>query len=319
MSAADVAQSEQVDPTQTATLRSDLAGRLRGAYGKINQQMREDIVGNDVFGTRLDQEQLADVPSDPNAGANYEPGSIPPLATASLSEQVRHFREWFARQQERGVRGNLSRTHNPWLVRGYATGIRGAEKSLRDAGYDIEPMPPADVPRRNQTLDAAQSRFHDRLTAAINDTTAEVGQALQEGLAQGVAATVLVGLLVDRINHSRAGKTRARPVAHSAIVRVHNESRLDRFEHAGVENVGARVEAKVSGPSDGLPSGDAPEDVTPEDEPHARWVTSQDLRVCRECQSLEGQSWRISDIRSGAAPLPVRDTHPGCRCSLVAI
>jgi len=308
----------RVDPTQTYSIRTGLGGRIRGAYGAINSELETAVVTRDAFGTRTDTEQLADLPRDENAGANYDPEALPALTYLATSEQVRRFREWLDRQQEQGVRGQLTRTTNPWLTRAYNSGVRTAEQSLRDAGYTVNPTDPENVPRRGTTLDEARSRFTDRITAAINDTTAETGQALQEGLEKGLAATALYNALRDRINHSRAGKTRARPVAHGEIVRTANTGTLDRLEAAGVEEVGAKVEVQVEGPIEGTPEGVDPGDVESPKESRGEWVTAGDLKVCPQCLTLEGQTWRISDIRAGRSPMPVRDTHPSCRCQIVA-
>lgn len=308
--------SQEVDPSQTGVLRGRLAGRWRGTYGAINSQLETDVVTRDAFGTRTDgsREQLADVPSEPNTGQNYDPGELPALASASHSEQVRRFREWLDRQQEQGIRGRLSRQHNPYLVQAYATGVRRGEQALRKAGEPVDTLDPEDIAHRETTLDRSRSDFHDRLTKAFQDTTAEAGQALSDGLKAGLSATVLFERLRDRINHSRAGKTRSRPVAHSAIVSTANLAALDRYELAGVESVGAQVEVRVDGPQEGLPEGVSRDDVEPEDEPRASWVTAQDPRVCPQCSQLEGQQFRISDIRAGRAPLPGISTHGGCRC-----
>lgn len=308
----------EIDPSNTASLRGRLSSRWRGAYGKINSQLEEDIVTRDVFGTRIEgTEQLApNVPAEEDVGGNYDPRSVSPLAYASTSEKVRRFREWLNRQQEDGIRGRLSRQQNWYLTSAYNTGVRRAEQSLRAADYDIESVPPEDVPRRSQTLDQARSRFDDRLTKAFQDTTAETGQALQEGLSQGLAATVLFERVRDRINHSQAGKTRARPVAHGEIVRTANGAGLDRYQQAGAQEVSAQIEVRVGGPNEGVPDDVSRKDVEPPDEQLGHWATAGDSRVCPQCVTLEGQSWRISDIRSGTSPMPVRDTHGGCRCWL---
>lgn len=43
------------------------------------------------------------------------------------------------------------------------------------------------------------------------------------------------------------------------------------------------------------------------------WISAQDARVCPVCQNLHNQIFRI-----GEGKLPVQDTHPNCRCAIVA-
>ena len=303
-----------IDPTRTEALRTRISGRLVGGLGKINSQLTHDVVTRDVFGTRLYEEQLADYPTDDTAGANYEAAAIPALAYAPTSEQVRRFREWLTQEQERAVRGSLSTTNNWALTRAYNKGIARAETELRAAGFDIESMDPSAVPRRETTLDEALSRFNGRLTTAINDTAAEATGTLQEGLEQGLAASALAAAIKERINHSRAGKNRLRNIAHGEVVRVANGGALDRYESAGASRVGAQVEVRIEGPAEGLPDGVEPGDVEPEDEPRGTWSAILDSKTCQQCATLNGQTFRISDIRSGTAPMPVRDTHGYCRC-----
>ena len=308
-----------IDPTRTEALRTRISGRLVGGLGKINSQLTQDIVTRDVFGTRLDEEQLADYPTDDTAGANYEASALPALAYAPTSEQVRRFREWLVQEQERAVRRPLSTTNNWALTRAYNKGIARAETELRAAGFDIKSMDPSTVPRRETTLDEARSRFDGRLTTAINDTAAEATGTLQEGLEQGLAASALAAAIKERINHSRAGKNRLRNIAHGEVVRVANGGALDRYESAGASRVGAQVEVRVEGPTEGGAQGAGPEDGEPEDEPKQIWQAVNDTKTCQQCSALDGSVYRISDIRAGRAPMPVRNTHGFCRCLLLPV
>lgn len=46
------------------------------------------------------------------------------------------------------------------------------------------------------------------------------------------------------------------------------------------------------------------------------WETAGDRRVCETCSILAGSTYSISDVLTGTAPMPVRSTHPSCRCIL---
>lgn len=52
-------------------------------------------------------------------------------------------------------------------------------------------------------------------------------------------------------------------------------------------------------------------------EPEFSWVTAGDQRVCPTCIDLAGSTYSISDVLTGNAPMPVRSTHPSCRCALI--
>ncbi|WP_285213978.1 phage minor head protein [Lactiplantibacillus plantarum] len=46
---------------------------------------------------------------------------------------------------------------------------------------------------------------------------------------------------------------------------------------------------------------------------YVMWLTEEDDRVCDICEPLDRQTFAY-----GQAPIPVTDTHPRCRCQLVA-
>lgn len=43
------------------------------------------------------------------------------------------------------------------------------------------------------------------------------------------------------------------------------------------------------------------------------WLSARDNRVCEICRKLDGKIFKVEE-----AIMPVKDTHPNCRCSLVA-
>lgn len=49
---------------------------------------------------------------------------------------------------------------------------------------------------------------------------------------------------------------------------------------------------------------------------HVIWVTARDDRVCNRCAPLDGRTFDIDDVHT---PRPVDDTHPRCRCRLMAV
>jgi hypothetical protein len=46
-----------------------------------------------------------------------------------------------------------------------------------------------------------------------------------------------------------------------------------------------------------------------------QWVATLDQRTCLQCGALDGQVWE--DVTD--AKVPVVDTHPNCRCTLVPV
>lgn len=44
------------------------------------------------------------------------------------------------------------------------------------------------------------------------------------------------------------------------------------------------------------------------------WITALDERVCKVCRPLHGRVWKLNDSN---LKIPIRDTHPNCRCRLL--
>ena len=51
------------------------------------------------------------------------------------------------------------------------------------------------------------------------------------------------------------------------------------------------------------------------------WITQNDMQVCNVCKKMERESKRIGGFMVGdpKSPMPVRDSHPNCRCFIVAV
>lgn len=78
-------------------------------------------------------------------------------------------------------------------------------------------------------------------------------------------------------------------------------------------DVGETPDREGADPSDPEP---APgQDAGAFDQKH-EWVTTGDDRVCDICSGWDGDDFWIEDVIRGEAPMPVRNTHPNCRCFL---
>lgn len=76
-------------------------------------------------------------------------------------------------------------------------------------------------------------------------------------------------------------KARAQTIARSELIKAHNKGMLDTFKEAGVNKY--------------------------------VWLTAHDSKVCEVCRKLDGRKFEV-----GKGKLPVIDTHPNCRCTVVA-
>lgn len=235
------------------------------------------------------------------------------------------FREWFRNLtrtvvlKPQATQAVLNGEHytNDFVATAAARGIVRATVEARKAGYSA----PATTSFSASDL-LTQERYQrvlrdQRLTAyedlerAVQDTQREVNQTLAEEMVVGVALATLTGALIDRVAHSTAGSVRTMHAANAAVVRAVNMAAIRRYQELGVEEVGVEPE---SVPDDG----DGGED-TPKSPDDVVWNTAGDRRVCPECRDLAGNTYAVSDVISGDAPMPVISTHWGCRCFLTPV
>lgn len=209
------------------------------------------------------------------------------------------FETWLTRQLDdevldgtslRNVRNGLHHT-GPEIRDGYEAGLRRADQALRAADYEVPDTTPAQAvnqPVHRNEIERAYVRSYQDLQTTGADTRQAVMRELDELLSgtDDPSTDELVDSLNDRID--AVGQTRTSMLTHSYIVEGANRAALRRYQQAGVETVGI--------------------------DPEVKWKTAQDERVCAECAALADDEYLIEDVFNGDAPMPVRSTHPRCRC-----
>ena len=310
------ATGASADPTRTATLRQRAVKTFNRLWRRIRGAIRETIQRNDALGLN----SPSNTPSPRRPTQANRPRSF---GVTDMASRRAMFREWFRHLtrtvvlQPTETQAVLDGEHftNDFVATAVARGIVRATVEARKAGYSA----PATTSFSASDL-LAQERYQkvlrdQRLTAyedlerAVQDTQREVNGTLAEEMVAGVALTALTGALTDRVAHSTAGSVRTMHAANAAVVRAVNAAAIRRYQELGVEEVGVEPE---SVPDDGDDEGDGGD--TPDGPDSVEWLTSRDRRVCSQCRELAGDTYTISDVLSGEAPMPVKSTHPSCRC-----
>ena len=80
-------------------------------------------------------------------------------------------------------------------------------------------------------------------------------------------------------------KNRAKVIARSELVKAHNVGVMNSLNELGITEY--------------------------------YWITQHDRKVCEVCAGFERKS-RAKPFVAGAGPMPVTDSHPNCRCVIVA-
>jgi len=130
-------------------------------------------------------------------------------------------------------------------------------------------------------LQLINARALESLKGVAAQVSAEASRILADGLISGATPDQIAADIVARI--SSLAETKALSIARAEVVASHAEGQLDAFQRLGIAQLTVRAE----------------------------WVTAGDDRVCKQCQSFEGQTFTIEEAR-GMIPL-----HPNCRCSWI--
>jgi hypothetical protein len=281
-------------------------------------------------------------------------GGFQPLNDRPVGQQASEFREWLTSVvDEKVVKPTPARPVRqgdhytaPFAHEMFEHGLRRAAQALSAAGHDVADPAPDVILRRDQPNHGGPGHYDEWLTNAYVETYQDLRDAAQaavkaatrtyrQAVREGWAIADTVSAINDRLD--KTGRHRTDLVTRAKAVVIINDAALARYEAAGVGSIGVAAESAR------VPDADVATDggrtVDGHDHAHAeqlaterthpapgeddaarhRWVTAGDARVCPQCSALAGSVYLIDDIRAGDAPMPVRDTHPGCRCYLVPV
>ena len=276
---------QQVDPTQTTTLRTKkykpkLTKRFRALKGAINTT----LVENDAL--RLSETALA--PDDLSPRDDFGFGSN--------ARKQAGFERWLTLQLNEGVLERLPKERvldgqhftAPFVRAASRRGTNHALQTIAQSdvatNYDVSEVDLSEAFNTGVHQDLLKSvylRNYRALEGITADVDKEISRVLSEGLTQGLGPRDLASNLNDRVD--AIGFPRSETVARSETLYAYNEHALTEYERAGVEEIGVAVE----------------------------WLATEDSRICGDCASLAGTTYTIEEAR-GLLPY-----HPNCRCTFV--
>jgi len=269
--------AENVDPTRTKTLRRDYMAAAYKRFRHLKGLIRKAVVDLDVFELgQGPQSQLAELPDRGD------------FVFKTDAEKVDVFSNWLDGRLKEGILEPPEQFPDRWqkqyVRRAYNSGVRQAQRKMRQAGMDVPRLGRAEFrnifnqPIHKQKLQLLYTRNFKALKNITDEVDGQISRVLTNGLSQGFNPRKMARQLNNRVD--KIGITRARTMARTETIYVHNEAALTRYEQMGVEEVSAKVE----------------------------WLTAGDARVCPECSSLSGTKYTIEEAH-GLIPL-----HPNCRC-----
>jgi len=265
------------DPTRTKTRRERWVGNLNRRWRRVRGAVRSEIQDGDRF-------------------------RISPLTPDNWdNSEVRFALEnWIRRKIDEEViettrrRSVASGRH--WTASNvrdaYEAGLKRADYHLRNSEKytvpDVSPEAAITREKHRRELGRSYTAVYQDLQAVANASVTEVLREIDEAL-QGrrPSRRQIAESINDRID--AVGQTRSEAVSHTRTVEAANNAALNRYESAGVEEVGV--------------------------DPEVEFTTAGDERVCPLCRGLEGNRYSLEEA-VGVIP---GETHPRCRCLFVPV
>lgn len=271
----------RIDPSKTLTLRKRFERDLGARFQTLVSEIRNAIVDLDVFGLRAMQLAERQFQFDTDG------------------DKMRSFIRWLNQQVNQrvlevqvvdGIERPLRREKwtNMYVRTAYRKGIEHARQEvnrrIRDTfDTDDRAIDSAfDRPIHADRIAPLYERTFSDLQGATTEMTSQVRRTLLQGLTDGKHPRDIATELNNRVK--KIGKTRARTIARTEIIRAHHQANINEYESAGVAGVNVVAE----------------------------WLTVGDGSVCAECEDMAANGpYSLDDIRS-MIPL-----HPNCRCVAV--
>lgn len=272
---------------KTATVRFEQ--RLRGVLGRINAAIRRGIIEDDVLNLSGDRDTLA----------VDDPG---PFDTDDSRAAIGRFIQWLREQLDEELLTVVGQESNPFIMAGYAQGLRAAGKELKELDVPIDQLDIEEAVtegRFSRPLQTLFTRTYGNLESISDAVVSDVRDTLLEGYREGLGPREIARNLTNRVDS--VGKHRATVLARSEMMNAWSEAYLDRTEAVQEDS---DVDIGVS---------------------HSEWMTAGDSRVCPVCRPLDGRIFTISEMRTRTFDIGGQTfrlsppAHPQCRCALSVV
>lgn len=290
----------RIDPSRTGTLRRKLELEFMRRFDKLMRMINDLVVSRDAFGIA--------VANSVDAGRGDNRGGIVAqndrFTFATDSEKLNQFSQWLATQVSTEIitigfgQPTDDAFWTQYIWQAYQKGMERAFDDLNKAkrfrggvadfyaGTKQEFLQqsfghPVSIERVKQLSSRVLTEL-EGVTAAMET---QMKRELLDGLTQGLSPKQVARNINDRVE--KIGKTRARAIAQSELMRSHSEGQLDSMERQGVDEIGIMVEWSTSGLGTTALGNPSP---------------------CKVCAPLEGIVLKVSEAR-GMLP-----RHVACRC-----
>lgn len=314
----DTSQQRITDPTRSQTKRTrfeqEFSTRWRAVRGDLRHQLQR--------------------------------GALDPTNDRPLSRQEVEFREYLEAEIEQTVLEPTSLRHvrsgrhwtDEFVTSLYTHGIEQADRSLRQAGMgaQADQLPATDVTllwdsEHKERLRQERVEVYLDLVDVAHATVKDVYRSFRDGLTHNESRSWLLDEILGSDGRlAKVGEYRSGLIVSAKSIETINYASIERYRQAGLEVVGVEPEMILGDSAEASASHththdcdhDHSEELTADrdlSDLRQVWETAGDNRVCDQCASFAGDVYTVAELRDGGAPMPVRDTHPGCRCHFSAL
>ncbi len=300
----------KADPTRTITLRRQFEQEILKRFNRLKSKILRLVIDEDAFGLKRINRVFGSI-TDVRFGT-FGVGNVGSRGIGDLvwddsrspvantrwrfqtdPQKVESFRQWLQDQVTADIvplQPGPDRYWERFVEEGYRKGAGRAFTDVRkpalQSNLDFFNGTQEEFLRQSfarpvaiEKVQLLAGRVFTELKGVTEVMAQQVTRVLTDGLARGANPFEIARDLNNRVE--KIGKTRARIIARTEIIRAHAEGQLDALEQLGVTEVGVMVE----------------------------WSTAGDDRVCARCEPMDGVVFKIKEAR-GLIPL-----HPQCRCA----
>lgn len=301
----------QVDPTQTTTIRNAFVREMNKRFRRIRGLIRRAIIDQDCFGLQQNGAQ-ANVQTNANL-----PGKRA-YAFDRTGDKIEGFMSWLREAVDDEILelkpGLMNRTgqavdsawSNMYIESAYQKGILNGRAEMLKA--DIPGAVPIDEsggigavfnqPIHADRVGAMYTRTFNDLRGITDSMDSQISRVLSQGMVDGKNPRTLARMLnktiygkqgdlalTDTLGRFIPAQRRAQTLARTEVIRAHTVAICQEYRNFAVEGVDVQAEFRTAG----------------------------DGRVCATCESLQGTVHTIDEIET---MIPV---HPNCRCKPLPI
>lgn len=283
----------RTDPTRTKTLRDRFLATVNRRFRILQNEITTSIVTNDGFGFSSSTPEALRINAAAGPGAFNFPTD---------PEKIEAFMAWLKESEATNVLELIDQPlimpvgtgpapwANTFVHSAYQKGMLRARTELIKAGVDIPTFAESsggisvafNQPIHAERLAMAYLRTFQELNGITAAMDQQISRVLAEGLADGSSTIEIARSINDRVK--KIGRTRARTLARTEVIRAHHKANIAEYRSAGILNIQVKVE----------------------------WLTAG-TNVCPDCASLGGRIFTIDEIEN-LIPL-----HPNCRCIALPI